>query len=54
MIWPLLAAEAPRMMGKIVGGWEYVWAAYLLSWAGIVLYAASLFLRRRKTQVGTP
>ena len=44
----LLAAEAPRAMGKIVGGWEYVWAAYILTWTGIVLYAASLFLRRRK------
>ena len=42
-----VAAEAPKM-GRIVGGWEYVWASYIVTWVGIVLYAASLFLRRRK------
>ena len=42
-----VAAEAPHM-GRIVGGWEYVWASYIVTWAGIVLYATSLFLRRRK------
>ena len=21
--------------GKIVGGWEYVWASYLIAWAGM-------------------
>ncbi len=51
MSWLVLAqaaaTEAPRM-GRIVGGWEYVWACYILTWAGIVLYAGSLFLRRRK------
>ncbi|MBS1154052.1 MAG: hypothetical protein H6Q89_5750, partial [Myxococcaceae bacterium] len=36
MTWLVLAAEAPRAMGKIVGGWEYVWAAYILTWAGLV------------------
>ena len=46
-----LAAEAVTdvpQMGQIVGGWEYVWACYIVTWTGIVLYAASLFLRRRK------
>ena len=50
MTWLMLAAEvveAPQM-GRIVGGWEYVWACYIVTWTGIVLYAASLFLRRRK------
>ncbi len=51
MTWTLiaaeLAAEAPRM-GRIVGGWEYVWACYILTWTGIVLYSGSLFLRLRK------
>ena len=42
-----VAAEAPQM-GRLVGGWEYVWACYIVTWVGIVLYAASLFLRRRK------
>jgi hypothetical protein len=45
----LLAAEAPIQMGKIIGGWEYIWAAYILSWTGLVLYTASLVLRRRKS-----
>jgi hypothetical protein len=45
---PLLA-EAPIQMGRIVGGWEYIWTAYILTWAGVVLYGTSLFLRRRKS-----
>ena len=45
----LLAADAPIQVGKIIGGWEYIWTAYILTWAGIAFYGASLFLRRRKT-----
>jgi len=33
--------------GRIVGGWEYVWACYLIAWIGIALYAVSLWARRR-------
>ena len=33
-------------MGHIVGGWEYIWGAYILSWSGVVLYTASLVYRR--------
>ena len=44
----LLAAEA-LPMGRIIGGWEYIWTAYIVTWAGVVLYGASLFLRRRKS-----
>jgi hypothetical protein len=36
------------MPGYIVGGWEYVWAAWGLSWFGIALYAYSLYVRRPK------
>ena len=32
----------------IVGGWEYVTAAYTLVWAVLGLYALSLWLRHRK------
>lgn len=32
--------------GKISGGWEYVWASYLIAWIGIGLYAVSLIVRR--------
>jgi hypothetical protein len=31
----------------IVGGWEYVWAAYGIAWAGLTLYGVSLFMRTR-------
>lgn len=44
----LAQAQAPSIMGKVIGGWEYIWASYILTWAGIVLYGASLFARRRK------
>ncbi len=37
-------------IGHVVGGWEYVWMAYGLSWAGIVYFGLSLFLRRKKEQ----
>ena len=32
--------------GRIQGGWEYVWAAYIIAWASLSLYALSLWLRR--------
>jgi hypothetical protein len=35
-------------MGHVIGGWEYVWAAYILTWVGILGYGTSLVLRRRK------
>jgi hypothetical protein len=53
---PLLLAQATAEhveemskvgAGRIVGGWEYVWACYLIAWIGIGLYAVSLLLRRR-------
>ena len=44
----VLAAETP-VTGHVQGGWEYIWMAWGLSWAGMVLYAVSLILRRRGT-----
>jgi heme exporter protein D len=35
-------------MGHIVGGWEYVWAVYGITWAAVVLYSASIFVKRKK------
>ncbi|MFY0522087.1 hypothetical protein ACN28I_02385 [Archangium gephyra] len=32
--------------GRIQGGWEFVWAAYIIAWASLSLYALSLWLRR--------
>lgn len=43
-----MESGAPRMPGYIVGGWEYVWAAWGISWFGMALYALSLYLRRPK------
>ncbi len=33
-------------MGRIQGGWEYIWAAYGIAWASLSLYALSLWIRR--------
>lgn len=32
--------------GKISGGWEYVWASYIATWATLGLYGLSLWIRR--------
>ena len=44
----LVLAQTARTVGsgRIVGGWEYVWAAYAITWAALGLYALSLWLRR--------
>ncbi|MBX7112869.1 MAG: hypothetical protein K1X64_00945 [Myxococcaceae bacterium] len=34
--------------GRIQGGWEYIWACYIITWTGIVLYAVSLWARQPK------
>ena len=36
------------MHGMIQGGWEYVYAAYGISWTALIVYAASLYLRGRQ------
>lgn len=48
MTLPSLLASEPTEMGRIVGGWGYVWATYGLTWATFVLYTLSLWLRRPK------
>lgn len=40
-----LAAE---YIGHVVGGWEYVYAAYGLTAFGIIVYGVSLFVRRQE------
>lgn len=47
----VLAQAADTQMrhpGYIIGGWEYIWASWGIAWAGIALYALSLFVRRPK------
>ena len=34
------------MTGMIQGGWEFVWAVYGITWAGLAWYALSLYQRR--------
>ena len=45
----LLAQASPYTVGsgRIQGGWGYVWASYGLTWGGVVLYALTLWLRRK-------
>ncbi|HZH02899.1 MAG TPA: hypothetical protein VEY30_03875, partial [Myxococcaceae bacterium] len=31
--------------GRIVGGWNYVWVSYGITWGAIALYALSLWRR---------
>jgi hypothetical protein len=42
------ASEAASRVGvgRIVGGWDFVGAAYGVAWAGLALYALSLWVRR--------
>jgi hypothetical protein len=35
-------------MGQIAGGWEYVWAAYGITWATLLAYGFSLYVNRVK------
>ena len=36
--------------GVIVGGWNFVIAAYVLTGTGLIAYAVSLFMRNRNAQ----
>jgi hypothetical protein len=38
--------------GRIVGGWDYVWASYGLAWATIALYGLSLWVRAGRRTAG--
>ena len=42
----------PEQTGVIVGGWGYVIAAYTITWAGLLGYAISLWLRRPRNEGG--
>jgi hypothetical protein len=45
---PVPAAKHPEGvgMGVIVGGWEYIWACYIITVVVLSSYAAYLWLRR--------
>jgi hypothetical protein len=38
------------MTGTIVDGWEYVWAAYVIAWMGLVAYSVTLLWRERRSR----
>jgi hypothetical protein len=35
-------------MGHVTGGWEFIWAAYGISLAGLLLYGYSLYARGKE------
>lgn len=41
-------------MGMVVGGWEYVWSAYGITWAVLAGYALSIWWRRRHHRAESP
>ena len=43
----VIAAETT---GRITGGWEFVYAAYGITWATFILYAASLYVRQKNLE----
>ena len=45
----VFVTDAARVgVGKIQGGWEYVYTCYVITWVGIALYSVSLWARRPK------
>jgi hypothetical protein len=36
------------MTGMIQGGWEFVWAVYGITWAGLFFYGLHLFRNERE------
>lgn len=39
--------------GRLEGGWEYVWASYIITWVTCALYAFNLWRRRLASQAET-
>lgn len=40
--------------GTIAGGWEFVWAAYIITWASLAAYGGWLVARARSAANQTP
>lgn len=38
------------MTGIVVGGWEFVWAAYGITFVALAAYTASVFVRLRSEE----
>ncbi|MCB9673636.1 MAG: hypothetical protein H6737_00885 [Alphaproteobacteria bacterium] len=41
---------AAEVTGRIEGGWEFVFAAYAITWATFGLYTLSLWARARREE----
>jgi hypothetical protein len=41
------------MTGTIVDGWDFIWAAFIITWTSLGLYSASLVWRERKSRNNT-
>ena len=41
------------MTGNIADGWEFIWAAFIVTWTALGLYAASLVWRERNSRDDT-
>jgi hypothetical protein len=45
-----LLAQMRVPEGRIVGGWNFVWMAYGLTWFGLIVYSASLLFRKLRSK----
>lgn len=50
LVWAAQAASGADKVGMVVGGWEYVYAAYIVVLGGISIYGISLMLRLKQAR----
>ena len=41
-----------KMDGKLIGGWEFIWVAYVITWVALAGYAAFSVWRERASRSG--
>ncbi|MCL2626152.1 MAG: hypothetical protein FWD46_04975 [Cystobacterineae bacterium] len=47
-----MSPEAPLSMGRVEGGWGYIWFSYALVWLALLAYAFYLLRLRSQLQEG--
>ncbi len=47
-------ANPPPVRGRIQGGWEYIWASYLVTWVFFAVYVFSIWRRYVKSREAPP
>jgi hypothetical protein len=45
----LFGAKYATPTGRIEGGWEYIWGAFVVTWIALALYSLSLWVRWPKS-----